>query len=1017
MAVLAQLRPAATAAAFTRARFARSASTAIVRAGARATPPTVASVVRPAPHFRSLRAPGAQPDRRNHHRSARFVRCRAMATSVASEVHPGANHADLPKNFEQGDVEERLYKMWEENGYFKPSDTAAGEPFTIAMPPPNVTGALHMGHAMFVTLQDIMARNARMRGRPTLWVPGTDHAGIATQLVVERSLEADGLTREGVGREEFERRTWEWKKEYGGRIGNQIRRLGASCDWSRERFTLDEGLSEAVLEAFVSLHDRGLIYKGTYMVNWAPKLQTAVSDLEVEYADEPGTLYYFKYPVEGGEGDGRTCPSPPPARRPSWGDTAVAVNPADDRFKSFIGKRCVVPFSNGRTIPIIGDDYVDIEFGTGALKITPGHDPNDYEIGQRVGLPTINIMNKDGSMNGNAGAYEGLDRAECRTKLWADMESQGIAIKSEPYQTRVPRSQRGGEVIEPLVSEQWFVKMETMAKPALEAVETGELTIVPSRFEKIYKGWLTDIRDWCISRQLWWGHRIPVWYVHESQAALDAARSGTGKGSSPTYVVARNEAEATAKAKAAHGEHVVLYQEEDVLDTWFSSGLWPFSTLGWPNEEAADLAKFFPTQVMETGHDILFFWVARMVMMSYGMTGKLPFHTVFLHGLVRDEKGRKMSKSLGNVVDPLNVIDEQGCDALRFTLATGTAAGQDLNLNMDRLASNRNFTNKIWNSGKFVLYSLEGMSDDERIELVDAAAAVPSSLATLPLAERWIVSRLHAVVDHVTSAHDRYDFGEAVGRRTRSSTTISRIGSSRGQVQAVRRRPSRREDHQSRVALRLGQHPAGVAPVRALRHRGGVEVAAAPRRFHHEPELAAAGRREGRRRGRRVRDGAGHRAIHSQRARGVRGGAREEDPRVRGRLRRYSHGRGGGGVGDGRRSRQARRGRVAVCAAAPADAVETPGDFVQTVVSDGVEVYLPLSGIVDPAKELARLGKQAGKLEKEVAGLAGRLKSPKFVEKAPAEVVEKSKKELAELEEQLASVRSRMSQMEALAAK
>ena len=644
------------------------------------------------------------------------------------------------------------------------------------------------------------------------------------------------------------------------------------------RALLDEGLSEAVLEAFVSLHERGLIYKGTYMVNWAPKLQTAVSDLEVEYSDEPGVLYYFKYPVEGGEGEQAYLPVAPTRPETIRGATAVAVNPADDRFTSFIGKRCVVPFSNGRTIPIIGDDYVDIEFGTGALKITPGHDPNDYEIGQRVGLPTINIMNKDGSMNSNAGAYEGLDRAECRTKLWADMESEGIAIKSEPYQTRVPRSQRGGEVIEPLVSEQWFVRMETMAKPALEAVETGELTIVPSRFEKIYKGWLTDIRDWCISRQLWWGHRIPVWYVHESQAALDSARSGTGKGSSPTYVVARNEAEATAKAKAAHGEHVVLYQEEDVLDTWFSSGLWPFSTLGWPNEEAADLAKFFPTQVMETGHDILFFWVARMVMMSYGMTGKLPFHTVFLHGLVRDEKGRKMSKSLGNVVDPLNVIDEQGCDALRFTLATGTAAGQDLNLNMDRLASNRNFTNKIWNSGKFVLYSLEGMSDDERVELVDAAAAVPSSLATLPLAERWIVSRLHAVVDHVTSAHDRYDF------RSRSGGVLVLLRRFRGlvhrggQVQALRRRPSRREDHQSRVALHLGQHPARVAPVRALRHRGGVEVAAAPRSFHHEPELAVAGRRVGRRRGRRVRDGAGHRAIHSQRARGVRGGPAKRIP-------------------------------------------------------------------------------------------------------------------------------------------
>ena len=1018
MAVLAQLRPAATAAAFTRARFARSASTAVVRAGARATPPTVASVVRPAPHFRSLRAPGAQPDRRNHHQSARFVRCRAMATSVASEVHPGANHADLPKNFEQGDVEERLYKMWEENGYFKPSDTAAGEPFTIAMPPPNVTGALHMGHAMFVTLQDIMARNARMRGRPTLWLPGTDHAGIATQLVVERSLEADGLTREGVGREEFERRTWEWKKEYGGRIGNQIRRLGASCDWSRERFTLDEGLSEAVLEAFVSLHDRGLIYKGTYMVNWAPKLQTAVSDLEVEYADEPGTLYYFKYPVEGGEGDGAYLPVATTRPETILGDTAVAVNPADDRFKSFIGKRCVVPFSNGRTIPIIGDDYVDIEFGTGALKITPGHDPNDYEIGQRVGLPTINIMNKDGSMNGNAGAYEGLDRAECRTKLWADMESQGIAIKSEPYQTRVPRSQRGGEVIEPLVSEQWFVKMETMAKPALEAVETGELTIVPSRFEKIYKGWLTDIRDWCISRQLWWGHRIPVWYVHESQAALDAARSGTGKGSSPTYVVARNEAEATAKAKAAHGEHVVLYQEEDVLDTWFSSGLWPFSTLGWPNEEAADLAKFFPTQVMETGHDILFFWVARMVMMSYGMTGKLPFHTVFLHGLVRDEKGRKMSKSLGNVVDPLNVIDEQGCDALRFTLATGTAAGQDLNLNMDRLASNRNFTNKIWNSGKFVLYSLEGMSDDERVELVDAAAAVPSSLPDLPLAERWIVSRLHAVVDHVTSAHDRYDFGEA-GRAAYSffyddfadwfiEGAKSRLyGDDPAAAKTTKAVALYVLDNTLRVL-----HP--FVPYvteevwRSLPHRGDSIMNQSWPRLDAERDAGAVGAFETVQ-GivRSIRNARAEYAVEP--AKRIPAFVVISDATLMEEVAAELAMVGGLARLDADASR--------VCAAAPADAVETPGDFVQTVVSDGVEVYLPLSGIVDPAKELARLGKQAGKLEKEVDGLAGRLKSPKFVEKAPAAVVEKSKKELAELEEQLASVRSRMSQMEALAAK
>ena len=956
----------------------------------------------------------------------RPARCRrsvsVFATATAARdvtVSPGANHADLPKNFEHGATEERLYAWWEENGCFKPDMDATGEPFTIAMPPPNVTGALHMGHAMFVTLQDVMARNARMRGRPTLWLPGSDHAGIATQLVVERALEAEGKTRLGVGREEFEKRTWEWKEEYGGRIAGQIRRLGASCDWSRERFTLDDGLSEAVLEAFVSLHDRGLIYKGTYMVNWAPKLQTAVSDLEVEYSDEPGTLYFFKYPVEGGEGDDAHLPVATTRPETILGDTAVAVNPNDDRFKHLIGKRCVVPFSGGRTVPIIGDDYVDVEFGTGALKITPGHDPNDYEIGKRCGLETINIMNKDGSMNANAGSYEGLDRAECREKLWKDMEAEGIAIKSEPYQTRVPRSQRGGEVIEPLVSEQWFCKMDTMAAPALAAVESGELTIIPNRFEKIYKGWLTDIRDWCISRQLWWGHRIPVWYVHESQEALDAARSGSGKGTSAVYVVARDEAAATAKAKAEHGDHVVLYQEEDVLDTWFSSGLWPFSTLGWPNEEAEDLAKFFPTAVMETGHDILFFWVARMVMMSYGMTGKLPFHTVFLHGLVRDEKGRKMSKSLGNVVDPLNVIDEQGCDALRFTLATGTAAGQDLNLNMDRLASNRNFTNKIWNAGKFLLYSLEGMSDDERVALVDEAEAVPTNLADLPLAEAWIVSRLHATVDHVTAAHDRYDFGEA----GRAAYAFFYDDFADWFIEGAKSRLYGEDADAARLTKATALYvlertlrvlhpfvPYVTEEVwRSLPHRGDTLMR------QSWPELDAAA------------DPVAVERFETARAivRAVRNARAEYAVEPAKRVPAHVVVSEDAGA---REALAAEAGLLAalarldadastVSAAAPEAAAADPGSFVQLVVSDGVEVYLPLSGIVDPAKEVGRLGKQAAKLEKEVGGLAGRLKSPKFVEKAPAEVVEKSKKELAELEEQLAAVRSRMAQMEALLAK
>ena len=1012
------LRPAALATRTARAaRAFRATGRALVR------PPLANARVRPA----------GSPDRRAG------VRCRATAAGPRVDndvVVPGVDHASLPKNFEHGDTEERLYQWWEERGCFQPDPNAQGEPFCIAMPPPNVTGALHMGHAMFVTLQDVMTRVARMRGRPTLWLPGSDHAGIATQLVVERALESDGLTREGIGREAFEERTWAWKEEYGGRIAGQIRRLGASCDWSRERFTLDEGLSDAVLECFIKLHDDGLIYKGTYMVNWAPKLQTAVSDLEVEYADEPGTLYYFKYPVApSSESDDDASDDDAflevATSRPETilGDTAVAVNPNDPRFQHLIGRECVVPFTSPpRRVPIIGDEYVDIEFGTGALKVTPGHDPNDYEMGARRGLATINIMNKDGTMNALCGeAYENLDRFECRSKLWADMETNGLAIKTEPYQTRVPRSQRGGEIIEPLVSEQWFCKMQTMAEPALAASESGELTIVPQRFEKIYRGWLTDIRDWCISRQLWWGHRIPVYYVHADAGALAAARAGTGKGSSSVYVVARDEAEALAKAKAAHGsefgDDLVVYQEEDVLDTWFSSGLWPFSTLGWPDASAEDLKKFFPTTVMETGHDILFFWVARMVMLSYGMTGELPFKTVFLHGLVRDEKGRKMSKSLGNVVDPLNVIEDQGCDALRFTLATGTAAGQDLNLNMDRLASNRNFTNKIWNAGKFVLYALEGMDDDERVALVAEAEAIglmdEEALATtLPLPSAWIVSKLRSTTDHVTAAHDRHDFGEA----GRAAYAFFYDDFADWFIEASKARLYSDDEKEKRSTLAVATHaldqtlrllhpfvPYVTEEVwRSLPHRGETLMCQAWPRVNAPTHDTSVAQFELLR--------SVTRAIRNARAEYAVEPARRVPATivVAADADRDALAKELGTLASLARLDLDRETRVV--AVPPEEAVANPASFVQQVVADGVEVFLPLAGIVDPAKESARLEKQAAKLEKEIGGLAGRLSSPKFVEKAPEEVVRKSEKELAELRERLAAVAARLEQMKALAA-
>jgi len=994
---------------------------------ARAFRATGRAVARPAlAHARAR--PAGSPDRRAG------VRCRATAAGPRVDndvVVPGADHASLPKNFEHGDTEERLYQWWEEHGCFQPDPNASGEPFCIAMPPPNVTGALHMGHAMFVTLQDIMARVARMRGRPTLWLPGSDHAGIATQLVVERALESEGLTREGIGREAFETRTWAWKEEYGGRIAGQIRRLGASCDWTRERFTLDDGLSEAVLECFMKLHDDGLIYKGTYMVNWAPKLQTAVSDLEVEYADEPGTLYYFKYPVAPiDETSDESLFLEVATSRPETilGDTAVAVNPNDERFQHLIGRECLVPFTNPpRRVPIIGDEYVDVDFGTGALKVTPGHDPNDYDIGKRVGLPTINIMNKDGTMNNLCGTYENLDRFVCRETLWKDMEETGLAIKTEPYNTRVPRSQRGGEIIEPLVSEQWFVKMDSMAAPALAASESGELTIVPTRFEKIYRGWLTDIRDWCISRQLWWGHRIPVYYVHKDAAALAAARLGAGKGSSSAYVVARDEEEAYAKARdthgAAFGDGLVLYQEEDVLDTWFSSGLWPFSTLGWPKADAADLEKFFPTTVMETGHDILFFWVARMAMLSYGMTGKLPFKTVFLHGLVRDEKGRKMSKSLGNVVDPLNVIEDQGCDALRFTLATGTAAGQDLNLNMDRLASNRNFTNKIWNAGKFVLFSLSGMADDDKLKLVEEAEAIGSMdeeaiRTTLPLPSAWIVGKLRSTTDHVTAAHDRFDFGEA----GRAAYAFFYDDFADWFIEASKARLYGDDETEKRLTQAVSLHvldqtlrllhpfvPYVTEEVwRSTPHRGETLM------VQKWPTLNAPVDSES----------IAQFELLQSIVRSIRNARQEYAVEPARRVPATIV------VADDA-DRDALAAELAVVASLarldldsetcvvsnpPAEALENPASFVQQVVADGVEVYLPLAGIVDPAKESARLEKQAAKLEKEIGGLAGRLSSPKFVEKAPEEVVRKSEAELAELRERLAAVAARLEQMKALAA-
>ena len=637
---------------------------------------------------------------------------------------------ELPKTYDFKLYEQPIYQDWEKKGYFKPTNDPnqpgfdpSIKPFVIVIPPPNVTGALHLGHPLFVTTEDVMIRYHRMKGEPTLWVPGTDHAGIATQLQVEKMLAKQGKKRTDFTREEFVEKVWEWKSEFGDQIVRQIRRLGASCDWTRERFTLDDGLSRAVREAFVMLYEKGLVYRGPRMTNWSPGLQTAVSDLEVEYSEEPGTLYYFKYMLADGSGEFIPVATTRPETIP--GDTAVAVHPDDPRYTHFIGKKVVVPIL-GRLIPVIADDYVEKDFGTGALKITPGHDPHDYEIGKRHNLEFLNIMNKDATLNEEAGKYAGIERFKARKQIWADMTEAGLVLKEEPYTLNVPRSQRGGEIIEPMVTTQWYVEMKSLALNAKAAVESGETRIVPERFTKVFYNWMDNIQDWGISRQLWWGHRIPVWYCQDCGETI----------------VAREDPTFCSKCGSAN-----LKQDPDVLDTWFSSGLWPFSVFGWP-EETPDYKYFYPTSVLETGYDIIFFWVARMMMDGIEFTGKAPFHTIYLHGMVRDDKGQKMSKTKNNVIDPLGIMNTLGTDALRFTLLVGSTPGNDMNISVKKVEGNRNFANKVWNIGRFVIGAIDKL--DQK----------PEHSPLWTLADSWIWARMKETVNNVNKLFENYQFGE-----------------------------------------------------------------------------------------------------------------------------------------------------------------------------------------------------------------------------------------------------------------
>lgn len=633
---------------------------------------------------------------------------------------------NLEKNYDSSKVENRWYEFWEQNHLFAPSDDESKPAFSIVMPPPNVTGKLHMGHAMDETMQDILVRYKRLKGFSTLWVPGTDHAGIATQAKVENMLRDQGIMREEIGREAFLEHCWDWKNQYGNTITKQIRKLGASCDWERERFTMDEGCSKAVREAFVSLYEQGLIYQGNYIVNWCPHCQTTISDIEVEHEENQGALYYLNYPLEDGSGHLTIATTRPETM---FGDTAVAVHPEDERFKDYIGKNVILPIIN-KAIPVIADDYVEREFGTGCVKITPSHDVNDFEMGQRHNLPHVVVMDDHGVMNENAGKYEGMERFECRKQVIEDLKGTEYFDHEEAYTNAVGHCYRCHTVIEPRVSKQWFVRMEPLAKPALQAVLHKEIEFVPDRFEKIYVGWLENIRDWCISRQLWWGHRIPVWYCQDCGEVI----------------CTREDPTVCPKCGSKH-----LEQDPDVLDTWFSSGLWPFEVMGWPDNDAKDLAKFYPTDVLVTGRDIIFFWVARMIFDALKMTDKRPFKDVLIHGLVLDQYGRKMSKSLGNGIDPLEEIEKYGADALRLTLITGVTPGNDVRYRSEKIEASRNFTNKLWNAARFVLMNLEdfdqtlGVSAPQSDDLID----------------QWIITRFYQIADKMSGELDRYDYGEA----------------------------------------------------------------------------------------------------------------------------------------------------------------------------------------------------------------------------------------------------------------
>jgi valyl-tRNA synthetase len=943
---------------------------------------------------------------------------------------PAAADAALPKTYDPAGTEARWQQAWETSGAFHPDPAAPGDPFAVVIPPPNVTGSLHMGHAFNTALIDTIVRYQRLQGNNVLCLPGTDHASIAVQTILEKQLKAEGLRKEDLGREAFLERAWAWKAQSGGTIVGQLRRLGYSVDWQRERFTLDAGCSAAVVEAFNRLHEQGLIYRGEYLVNWCPASGSAVSDLEVEMKEVDGHLWHFRYPLSGGPAaDGRTHLEVATTRPETLlGDTAVAVNPKDARYADLVGQTLTLPLV-GRQIPIVADDHVDADFGTGCVKVTPAHDPNDFAIGQRHDLPLITVMAKDGTMNEAAGRFAGLDRFEARQAVVAAMEAEGFLVKVEPYRHSVPFSDRGKVPVEPLLSTQWFVRTEPLAarcREALDAAAAANPRFVPERWAKVYRDWLTDIRDWCISRQLWWGHRIPAWFV--------VSETGGVITDATPYVVARDATEARAKAETQFGADVILEQDPDALDTWFSSGLWPFSTLGWPAADAADLARWYPTSVLVTGFDIIFFWVARMTMMAGALMGSgaaggggdgdpaawMPFRDVYIHGLVRDENNRKMSKSAGNGIDPLLLIERYGADALRFALVREVAgAGQDIRLDYDRksdtsatVEASRNFANKLWNVTRFALMNLGGETP--------ASLGEPDP-AQLQLADRWILSRLARVNRETAERYGSYGLGEAA----KGLYEFAWNEVCDWYVELIKRRlnpgenPSAEALADQRTArqvlakvlseLLVMLHPLmphlseelwhGLSGEHAetflaLQRWPRIDVAA----LDDSLESSFAALIEAIRVVRNLRAVAGLKPSQSAPVQFVTG-----RPELAALL----------GAATADITALTKAERVTVQTPAQADAERAAGNAQRALagVSGELQVLLPIEGLVDLDALRARLEKDIAKADKEIKGLAGRLANPNFADKAPPEVVAECKANLAEAQAQAQLARQRLADL------